>query len=366
MHIIICAIGNGVKWQLCLDKQTVFYYRKDAHLIFGRLFDQDLNMQGNNRNRKMTVVVTGTLGFDYIMDFPGKFADRIMPDKIHKISLSFLVDTLKKQFGGTAGNIAYTLKLLGIEPKVVASAGNDFEPYKKFLLKHGIDVSGILIRRDVSTSSYFVITDQDDNQIGSFYLGASKYAKSLSVVGKNVKPDFVILAPAEPEAMKKYVGESRKNKLSYLYDPAFQIGAFSADDLLKGISGAKILIGNDYEISLIEKKLIVNHSKLLKLCPIVITTLGAKGSTVEAEGRKIFIPSAKPKKVLDPTGAGDAYRGGFLAGYLRGFDLKTCGQMGAVAAVYTVEKYGTVTHSFSKKDFIKRYRQNYKGNLALT
>ena len=311
-------------------------------------------------NRKITVVVTGTLGFDYIMDFPGKFADRIMPDKIHKISLSFLADTLKKQFGGTAGNIAYTLKLLGIEPKVVASAGNDFEPYKKFLLKHGIDVFGILIRKDVSTSSYFVITDKDDNQIGSFYLGASKYAKNLSVVSKNIKPDFVVLAPAEPKAMKKYVLECRKHKLPYLYDPAFQIGAFTAEDLLKGIIGAKILIGNDYEISLIEKKLKINHSKLLKLCPVVITTLGAKGSIIETPGKKISILPAKPKKVVDPTGAGDAYRGGFLAGYLRGLDLKICGQMGAVAAAYTVEKYGTVTHSFSFKDFKKRYKQEFR------
>lgn len=313
-----------------------------------------------------SILVTGTLGFDYIMDFPGKFADRIMPDKIHQISLSFIVDTLKKQFGGTAGNIAYSLKLLGIEPRIIAPAGNDFEPYQKFLLKHRIDISGIPIRKDVATSSYFVITDTDDNQIGSFYLGASKYAKNLSVIDKKNRSNFVVLAPTDPEAMKKYVAECRENKITYLYDPAFQIGVFTPDDLLKGISGAKILIGNDYEISLIEKKLKINHAQLLKLCPIVITTLGVKGSIIETHDKKIAIRSAKPKAIVDPTGAGDAYRSGFLAGYMQGFDLQICGQMGAVAAVYTVEKYGTVTHSFSKKDFIKRYRENYKGNLVLT
>lgn len=321
-------------------------------------------MQGNNR--KTTVVVTGTLGFDYIMDFPGKFADRIMPDKIHKISLSFLADTLKKQFGGTAGNIAYTLKLLGFEPKIIALAGNDFEPYRKFLQNHGIDTSGILIKKDVATSSYFVITDKDDNQIGSFYLGASKYAKNLSVINKGPKPDFVVLAPAEPKAMKKYVLECRKYRLPYLYDPAFQIGAFTPDDLMQGISGAKILIGNDYEISLIEDKLKINHFELLELCPIVITTLGAKGSIIERVGKKILIPSAKPKKIVDPTGAGDAYRGGFLAGYLRRFDLKTCGKMGAVAAAYTVEKYGTITHIFNKGEFAKRYGKDFSEKLILT
>lgn len=300
------------------------------------------------------------------MDFPGRFADRIMPDKIHKISLSFLVETLKKQFGGTAGNIAYSLKLLGIDPRIVAPAGNDFGPYKKFLLDHRVDVSGISIRKDVATSSYFVITDIDDNQIGSFYLGASKYAKNLSVASKMTNPDLVVLAPTEPEAMKKYVSQCRKNKLPYLYDPAFQIGVFAPDDLLEGISGAKILIGNDYEISLIEKKLKINHAQLLKLCPIVITTLGVKGSIIETHDKKIAIRSAKPKAIVDPTGAGDAYRSGFLAGYLRGFDLKTCGQMGSIAAVYTVEKYGTVTHSFSKEEFAVRYRKNFKERLVLT
>lgn len=308
---------------------------------------------------KKSILVTGTLGFDYIMDFPGKFADRIMPDKIHQISLSFLVETLKKQFGGTAGNIAYTLKLLGVEPLIVSPAGNDFGPYKKFLLKHKIDVSRISTHKDVSTSSYFVITDQGDNQIGSFYLGASKYARSLSVVGKKNRSDLVVLAPTEPEAMKKYVSECQKHKLSYLYDPAFQIGAFTSSDLLTGINGAKILIGNDYEISLIEKKLSINHSKLLGLCPIVITTLGANGSTIETPKEKILVRSAKPKSVIDPTGAGDAYRGGFLAGFLRGFDLKTCGQMGSVAAAYTVEKYGTVTHSFTIKDFTSRFKKEF-------
>lgn len=320
----------------------------------------------------MNVVVTGSLGYDYIMDFPGRFADRIMADNIHKISLSFLVDKLSKQFGGTAGNIAYTLKLLGVEPFILSAAGNDFAPYKKFLISKRISTTHIKEYKDVSTGSYFVITDKDDNQIGSFYAGAMKYAKELSLT----PGDFVVIAPNDPKAMKQYVKECRKNNFSYLYDPAFQIGNFTADELREGIEGAKILIGNDYEIDLIQDKLGITHEDLRVCGPIVVTTLGPKGSVIETRYESIGIKPAKPKNTSDPTGAGDAYRAGFLAGYLRalnsrpgleagalrpglsGDDLQVCGQMGSVAAVYTVEQYGTQTHSFTKKEFCARYREN--------
>ncbi len=330
----------------------------------------------------MDVLVTGTLSFDYIMDFSGKFADRIMPDKIHKISLSFLVDKLSKQFGGTAGNIAYTLKLLGTEPTILAPAGNDFTPYKTFLIKHKISTKYIKEHADVPTSSYFVVTDKDDNQIGSFYIGAMKYAKELSPLSfpRKRESSFVVLAPTDPEAMKKYVKECRKLKLRYLYDPAFQIATFTPDELREGIEGAEILIGNDYEIALIEERVGISHEELCVMVPIVITTLGNKGSTIETRRESIHIKPAKPKNVSDPTGAGDAYRAGFLAGYLRfslarsllarltavtADELQMCGQMGSVAAVYTVETYGTQTHSFTSKEFIKRYRENYGSEIVL-
>jgi len=309
----------------------------------------------------MNVIVTGSLGYDYIMNFPGRFADRIMPDKIHKLSLSFLVDKLTKQFGGVAGNIAYTLKLLGVDPLVVACAGNDFTPYKKHLMKHQIRTSQIKEYKDESCSLYSVVTDQDDNQIGSFYVGAMKYAKDLSLPSGN----FVVIAPTDPMAMNKYVKECRSRKLPYLYDPAFQITTFSAEELREGIEGAAILIGNDYEIALMENRIGISHEKLLTMTPVVITTLGAKGSIIETTKDSIYIKPAKPKNTSDPTGAGDAYRAGFLAGYLRKFGLLTCGQMGSVAAVYTVEKYGTQTHTFTKKEFIARYKDNYGQTIAL-
>lgn len=313
----------------------------------------------------MGVVITGTLGYDYIMDFPGKFSDRIMPDKIHKISLSFLVDKLEKQMGGTAGNIAYTLNLLGIAPIILAPAGNDFGPYRHYLSQMKISTEYIKIHNDVATGSYFVVTDQDDNQIGSFYAGATRYASQLRISGIKPKPTFAVLAPTDPLAMLSYAKDCQQHKIPYLFDPAFQIESFSKANLLDSISHAQIFIGNDYEISLVEKKLGVTHTKLTKLVPVLVTTLGAKGSLIESGGEGIVIKPANPQNVSDPTGAGDAFRGGFIAGLLRGLDFQTCGQIGSVAAVYTVEKYGTMTHKYSLNEFITRYKRNFDKKLVL-
>lgn len=313
----------------------------------------------------MKEVVTGSLGYDYIMNFTGRFADRIMPDKLHQISLSFLADKLSKNMGGTAGNLAYTLKLLGAEPYIVSTAGNDFAQYRSFLDTHKISSEGIRVVSDEPCGSYHVITDSDDNQIGAFYTGATKYNKELSVI-RPEKLQFVVVGPNDPEAMKKYVRECRESGYRYMYDPAFQIGNFSPEELRSAIGGAELLIGNDYEIALIEQKLEVSHEELLVMGPkAIITTLGSKGSIIETRMESLHVKPAKARNVSDPTGAGDAYRGGFLAGYLRGFDLMVCGQMGSLAAVYTVEKYGTVTHEYTKDEFIARYKENYGSPLAL-
>jgi adenosine kinase len=314
----------------------------------------------------MRVLVTGSLGFDYIMDYSGRFGDRIDPDNVHKISLSFLVDSLNKQFGGTAGNIAYSLNLLGTQALIQSCAGNDFAPYKSFLKTAGISTKYIEEIPSVTTGTYFVVTDKDDNQIGSFYKGGLSFNKKLRLADITEKLDFVVIAPNELAATKQYVKDARAAKMRYMYDPAFQIGDFTPEELQMGISGAEILIGNDYEIDLIQSKLGVSHEELLVMGPkVVITTLGSKGSIIESRNDAVAVKCAKPKNVSDPTGAGDAYRAGFLAGYLRGFDLKVCGQMGAVAAAYTVEKYGTVTHAYTKAEFIKRYKENFGGTLNL-
>lgn len=307
------------------------------------------------------ITVTGSLAFDYIMDFPGVFSDHIMPEKIHQLNLSFLVNNLKKQRGGTAGNIAYNLSLLNMPSSIVGSAGHDFSEYKKFLQKSSVDTSKIKISKDKFSSSAFIMTDKVDNQIIGFYPGAMSDSHALSLHG--VKTDFVVISPNDTKAMIKFARECQESGLAFMLDPGMQLPSLTVHNLKKLISGATILIGNDYEIALLKKKSNLDEVSLLKQVKILITTLGAKGSIIQTNDERIQVKAGNPKKVLDPTGAGDAYRAGFLAGYLKGFNLKTCGQMGSVASCYAVEKYGTTQHTFTVKEFSQRYKQNFGEEL---
>lgn len=320
----------------------------------------------------MKIIITGSLAFDFIMNFPGKFGDHILPEKIHEINLSFLVEKLQKQYGGTAGNIAYNLALLGLRPTVLATAGYDFTEYKSELEKVGVDTSMIYIIEAEPTASAFIFTDMVDNQITGFYPGAMRASTQFQIPNFKFQIEqtpFVVISPNEPKAMTNHVSNCLKLSLPYMFDPGMQLPRLKTQDLKLGIEGAKIVIGNDYEIALIrnrfrsESRLRFRESIGQTISQIWITTLGDKGSIVEADGKTYKIPPAKPREVLDPTGAGDAYRAGFLAGFLRGLPLKTCGKMGSIAAVYTVEKYGTTTHKFTVKEFKNRYQENFREDL---
>jgi adenosine kinase len=288
-----------------------------------------------------------------------------MEDKIHSLSLSFLVDSLKKQFGGTGGNIAYSLRLLDQPAFVMACVGNDFDAYRSFFQKNHIPLTYVKEYKTLPSSSYFVVTDKANNQIGSFYIGAMKHAPKLSLHSVKEHIDFAVIAPTNPDAMKKAVLECSALEIPYLYDPAFQIPVFSRKELSEGIKNATILIGNDYEMSELESKLELTHEEIVAQVPIVVTTLGNKGSIIETRTDHMHIRPAKVKKAVDPTGAGDAYRAGFLAGYINGFPLDVCGKMGSVASAYTVELYGTQTHTYTKRAFIMRYEENYGETITL-
>lgn len=303
----------------------------------------------------MNVVVTGSLAFDYIMDFPGYFKDHIDSSKLHILNISFLVDTLKKLRGGTAGNIAYNLALLKVRNSIVSTVGNDFADYEVFLEEAGVDTSLIKQIDDEFSAQAKIITDKDDNQITAFYTGAMKYASQLSLP----KSNFCIIAPNDPEAMAKYVSQCTSQKIPFMFDPGMQLPRLSDKQIIDGISGAEILIGNDYEMGVIMKRLGLNIKELAKKAKIVVTTLGKDGSEVISGSESFKIPAAKVKKVLDPTGAGDAYRAGFLAGYLKGLKLPICARMGSIAASFAIEQYGTSAHVFSLKDYTKRYKESF-------
>lgn len=312
------------------------------------------------------VVVTGSLAYDHIMSMPGRFKDHILPDKLHILNVSFIMDTFKQEFGGTAGNIAWNLGLLGIPTSVAAAAGSDFRSYKKHLSKlKSIDLTGIKEYKNELCARGFVITDKDDNQIWGFYQGAMKMTEGISVA-KFLKKDVILMiAPNDPPAMLMYVNEAISKRTPYIFDPAFNIPHFNIKNLEKAIKGAYILIGNDYEIELIRKRLGWSKKKLNQKAEILITTLGSSGSRIERGNKKVNIPQAKPKNESDPTGSGDAFRAGLLAGIIKGYPLETCAKMGALTAVYTVEKYGTQTHYFSKNEFSKRYQKNFMETLKL-
>lgn len=309
------------------------------------------------------ILVTGSLAFDQIMDFPGKFSDHILPDKIHTLNVSFLVHSMRKGFGGTAGNIAYTLSLLGYRCAILGLVGDDFFPYKEFLDKNEVDTSYIKVLNKHHTSTAFGITDKSDNQIWGFYEGADSLSNHLSINEIKGKIDFGVIAPHNPKAMLNFVGEYYRKKIPYLFDPGMQLRYLDGDDLKLAFTGATVIIGNDYEIEVMQRKTNISNLHKYYKNKIIITTLGEKGSMLSQNGELIHIKAAQVRNISDPAGAGDAYRSGYIAGFMRKFPLKTCGQMGSVAAAYTVEKYGTTTHSFTVDEFVRRYKDNYREDL---
>ncbi len=313
----------------------------------------------------MNLVLTGSIAFDYLMTFPGRFRDHILPDKLDRLSLSFLVDHMVIQRGGIAANIAYTLGLLQERPRVMATVGEDFEEYRAWLEDHGVDTSPIKTIPGLFTASFFVNTDEINAQIASFYTGAMARASDLRFADLEPKPDLTLISPNDPEAMVQYVEQCRDLEIPYLYDPSQQIVRLNAADLQAGIEGSLGLLANDYELGLIVEKTGLNLEDIGKWVEYSIITCGEYGIYIHSKDEKIHIPAINPQVVVDPTGVGDAFRGGFLKGFLNDLDLETCGRMGALAATYCIEAKGTQGHSFDLPIFIQRYREHYEDKHAL-
>lgn len=307
------------------------------------------------------ILVTGSLAFDQIMDFQGDFKDHILPDKMHTINLSFLVGELKKQRGGCAANISYSLALLGQSSKVVAAAGRDFDEYQRWLVAHDVDVSGIRIYDEHPTACCFITTDRADNQITGFHPGAMQKAKELSLASERGDQDlFCIVAPDDPDAMVRHCREAKEADIPLFFDPSFQVIALDGETLSEMARGARAVFVNDYEYAVFQDKAERDDEGMLELADMWVVTLGEKGSEIHRRDRDtVRIPSAPARRVVDPTGAGDAYRAGFLAGLARGWDLAICGRMGSVAATFVIETYGTQNHRYTQEQYEQRYRQAF-------
>ena len=306
----------------------------------------------------MQAIISGSLAYDRIMDFPGYFVEHILPDKLHVLNVSFTVNGMSENFGGTAGNIAYSHKLLGGHPLISATIGHDFDRYFKWMEKQGVPTAGIRIIDSEFTAGAYITTDKADNQITGFNPGAMKFSSELDFDQLNPAESLLIVSPGNLDDMKLYPAACKMRGIRYIFDPGQALPALAAQDLLDAITGAAILIVNDYEFDLILNKTGLKKEAVLeRVREATIITMGEHGSQVFSDGRQETIPVCTPRAVVDPTGCGDAYRGALLSGLLAGRDVLDCARMGSACASFAVEHYGTQLHQFSREEFQARLRE---------
>lgn len=311
----------------------------------------------------MKIIVTGSIAYDYLMSFPGKFAEHFLPDHLQRVSLSFLVDTMEKRRGGCAPNIAYTLALLGQRPYLMGTAGQDFGEYNSWLQAAGVDTSLVRIVPDKFTASFFCSTDNDNSQIASFYTGAMAHAGELSF--RTVQDlGLVIISPNDPAAMTQYAEECRTLDAPFIFDPGQQCARMSGDELRDGIAGAKVVICNDYEFELIRQKTGLDEASVLEQAELLVITRGEDGCSLYEQESQTNVSAITPRQIVDPTGVGDAFRGGFMTGMSEGASYRVCAQLGTVAATYALEHLGGQSHSYTREEFDARYAEHF-ANVAV-
>ncbi len=307
----------------------------------------------------MNIYISGSIAYDRIMDFPGKFSDHILPDKIHILNVCFTVNGMREKFGGTAGNIAYSLSLLKETPIILATIGKDYENYFNWLKKNQISLEGIRIIDDEFTAGAYITTDKADNQITGFNPGSMKYPSEYKFENIDPGTSIALIAPGNLQDMIECANVYKSKGISYICDPGQSLTAWDGNKLKNWIDGSMLLISNDYELEMILKMIGMDKKGLLGLTKTIITTLGEKGSLISNSESDVSIPAAKVLNISDPTGAGDAYRAGLLKGLVMGRDYETAARIGAVAATYAIEHYGTQEHYFTYEAFVDRYRDNF-------
>ncbi len=307
----------------------------------------------------MSVIVTGSIATDYIMKYPGRFREHILNDQ-QKLSVSFLVEEKHMTRGGVGPNIAYNLALLGQRPRLMGTAGQDFGEFRAWLEEQGVDTSLTVAFPDEFTATFTVITDIEQNQIAGFHAGAMTRARELSLRGLNPEEiDLVIISPNDPVAMLKYAQECRELGIRFVFDPSQQLARFSGAEVLAGMEGAYALTVNDYELELVKSKTGLTEQDVLEKVHLLVVTRGADGASLISRERRVDVPAARPRAIVDPTGVGDAFRGGLLLGLVRGYPWEVTGRLGSLSAVYCLEQVGTMNHRYTLPEFVARYRENF-------
>jgi adenosine kinase len=316
----------------------------------------------------MRIAVTGSIATDYLMTFGGRVADQLLPDQLHRLSLSFLADDLDRRRGGVAANIAFGMAQLGQRPVLVGAVGSDWADYESWLSRAGVDTSGVHVSELKNTARFFCTTDSDQCQIATFYPGAMSEARDIELapIAKSVGGiDLVVVSPNDPEAMLRHTRECRQEGLAFVADPSQQLSSLEGEQIVELVEGAKLLITNDYEAALIESKTGWSSTDVLDHVETRITTLGAKGCVIQRRGEAdIEVPVVPEERKADPTGVGDAFRAGFLSAQAWGLDLERSAQVGTLLATYVLETVGTQEYTVEADSFTKRLGATYGDEAA--
>ncbi len=305
----------------------------------------------------MKIIVTGSMAYDRIMEFPGGFSEHILPEKIDNLNVCFTVNGMEEKFGGTAGNIAYALKLMGENPEISAAIGQDHGKYMEWLAKNKISTDMLRVMKDDFTACAFITTDKSGNQITVFNIGAMDNSSCLDFDTLDPDDTMLIVSPGNLDDMVNYPRLCKEKGIDYIFDPGQQLPVIPPEDLKKSIDGCRILISNEYELDMIMNLTGMDKDALLGCTRTIIMTRGELGSRIISAEGETDIPAVKADKVIDPTGAGDSFRGGLVSGLVRGMDLNKSAILGSVCASFSVECYGTQEYIFSKEDFEKRLSQ---------
>lgn len=312
----------------------------------------------------MNILVSGAIAYDRILYFNGHFKNLFLPEKVHVLSVSFDIETIDESFGGTGGNIAYTLKLLGSEPMLFGSVGSDYGRYGEWFKSLGIAENHIVHVPDMLTSQAHMMTDRDNNQITGFHQGAGAYQYTEEI--PTDADALAIVAPAHPKNMLRFSRHYHRHGMRYIFDPGQQIPTFSREDFNACLEGAWLFIANDYELSLSLDMSGWTEDELKARVPVVITTFGDRGSAVYAGGTLHEIGIVPAEVVRDPTGAGDAYRAGFLKGIESGLSVDAAARLAATTASYAIEKLGTQNHFFTLADVLERHKKAFNETISFS